>query len=332
VNRIFLLTSCLLLSFTCVAERIFVTPHGASNASGKSWNEAVNIQVALDRATASDEIWTQQGTYQLNAAQGREATFVIHPGVKLYGGFFGTEVDLSQRQAGTFSTFSGEMGNPTVPADNAFTVVTMESSMNLNSTLDGFLITGGTSRNFKEGLTLGSSGGGLYIKGGSTPSNHLIVNCVFTGNRAHNGGAVLVDSGRPSFINCKFNRNTADFNGGAVYNKGMASVASPIFRDCVFENNSSNSGAGMTNNGSNGSASPLLIGCDFINNTSLMNGAAIYNIKNDNGETEPVLENCSFVGNDSILGDDVSGNGVTRTIAEKARQNGGGNLRPVTRR
>jgi len=208
----------------------------------------------------------------------------------------------------------------------------MESSMNLVSTFDGFLVTGGTSRNFKEGLNLGSAGGGLYIKAGSTPSNHMIVNCVFSGNRAHNGGAVLVDSGRPSFINCKFNRNTADFNGGAVYNKGTASVASPIFRDCVFQDNSSNSGAGMTNNGSNGSASPLLIGCDFINNTSLMNGAAIYNIKNDNGKTEPVLENCSFVGNDSILGDDVSGNGVTRTIADKARQNGGGSLRPTVRR
>ncbi|WP_044103550.1 hypothetical protein [Neolewinella persica] len=332
MKQIFLFTSCLLLSFTCVAERFFVTPNGASNASGKSWAEATNIQVALDRATASDEIWTKRGTYQLNAAKGRAATFVIRPGVKLYGGFLGTEVDLSQRQAGVFSTFSGEMGDPTANADNAFTVVTMESSMNHNSTLDGFLITGGTSRNFKEGLTSGSSGGGLYIKAGSTPSNHLIVNCIFTENRAHNGGAVLVDSGRPSFINCKFNRNAADFNGGAVYNKGMASVASPIFRDCIFEDNSSNSGAGMTNNGSNGSASPLLIGCDFINNTSLMNGAAIYNIKNDNGETEPVLENCSFVGNDSILGDDVSGNGVTRTIADKARQNGGGNLRPTVRR
>jgi hypothetical protein len=313
-----------------MAERIFVTPNGASNASGKSWTEAVSIQTALDRATATDEIWTLKGTYLLNAANGRNASFVVRPGVKLYGGFIGTEADFSQRQAGVYSTFSGEMGDPSAIADNAFTVVTMESSTNLNSTLDGFLITGGTSRNFKEGLTSGSAGGGLYIKAGATLSNHLIVNCVFTGNRAHNGGAVLVDSGRPSFINCKFTHNSADFNGGAVYNKGMASVASPIFRDCIFEDNSSNSGAGMTNNGSNGNASPLLIGCDFINNTSLMNGAAIYNIKNDNGETDPVLENCSFVGNDSILGDDVSGNGVSRSIADKARQNGGGSLRPST--
>lgn len=313
-----------------MAERIYVTPNGAVNASGKSWTEALSIQAALDRASAADEIWTLQGTYQLNAAKGRQATFVVRPGVKLYGGFVGTEADPSQRRPGVYSTFSGEMGDPAAIADNAFTVVTMESAANLNSTLDGFLITGGTSRNFKEGLTTGSAGGGLYIKAGATLSNHLIVNCVFTGNRAHNGGAVLVDSGRPSFINCKFTRNAADFNGGAVYNKGMASVASPIFRDCVFEDNSSNSGAGITNNGSNGSASPLLIGCDFINNTSLMNGAAIYNIKNDNGETEPVLEDCSFVGNDSILGDDVSGNGVTRTIEDRARQNGGGSLRPST--
>jgi hypothetical protein len=210
-----------LLSITCVAERIFVTPTGASNASGKSWTEAVSIQTALERATASDEIWTLKGTYQLNAANGRKASFVIRPGVKLYGGFLGNEAELSQRQVGAYSTLSGEMGDPAAIADNAFTVVIMESSKNLNSTLDGFLITGGTSRNFKEGLTTGSAGGGLYIKQGATISNHLIVNCVFAGNRAHNGGAVLVDSGRPSFINCKFTRNAADFNGGAVYNKGM---------------------------------------------------------------------------------------------------------------
>lgn len=229
------------------------------------------------------------------------------------------------------SVFSGDLGDPELTSDNAYTVVTMNSAENHVSVLDAIHIVAGNSRNFREGLTNGSSGGGLYIAASeSSFSSHMISNCVFENNMAHNGGAVLVDTGRPSFVNCSFKNNKADFNGGAVYNKGVASLASPIFRDCTFEENSSNSGAGMTNNGTNGEASPLIIGCQFINNTSLMNGAAIYNIFNDNGYTEAIIEHCSFVGNDSILGDDVSDNGVSKAIAARAKKNGGGSLRPTT--
>ena len=141
---------------------------------------------------------------------------------------------------------------------------------------------------------------------------------------------MLVDTGRPSFDNCLFKNNKADFNGGAVYNKGIAATASPIFRNCTFEDNSSNSGAGMTNNGTNGESSPLILECKFINNISLMNGAAIYNIFNDDGATQVIIEGCSFVGNDSILGDDVSDNGISTAIAEQAKNKGGSSLRPTT--
>lgn len=314
-----------------MAERLFVAPTGTTAASGNSWSQPLSLNGALNKAVAGDEIWVQQGVYALDETQGRFGSFTLAAGVKLYGGFLGMESRPEERRTNTYSTLSGELGAPGQVADNAYTVVTMKSSGNQSSVLDGFIIEGGNSRNFKEGLTIGSSGGGLYIEAGNMLSSHRIANCVFQGNRAHHGGAVLVDSGRPSFVNCVFKDNAADFYGGAVYNKGVATVASPIFQNCVFEDNSSNSGAGMTNNGSNGSSSPLLISCQFVNNTSLMNGAAIYNINNDNGETEPVLENCSFVGNDSIIGEDVSGNGAARSLEDKARQNAGGTLSPVRR-
>ncbi|TXF88150.1 hypothetical protein FUA23_16040 [Neolewinella aurantiaca] len=327
----FLLLLCLSFSITCMAQRIYVSPNGTASASGSSWSEALNMDAALKQAMSGMEIWVREGIYKPNATAGRKATFVFPAGVKVYGGFAGTESSLTDRQLGTFSVLSGEIGKPDVTADNAYTVVTLKSEGQDITTLDGFMISGGNSRNFREGLTTGSAGGGLYIMAGKdNMSSHMITNCIFEKNMAHNGGAVLVDSGRPSFINCVFRANKADFNGGAVYNKGTASLASPIFRDCTFEANSSNSGAGMTNNGTNGESSPLLIGCDFINNTSLLNGAAIYNIFNDNGETQTILEDCNFVGNDSILGDDVSDNGVSKAIAAKAKQNGGGSLRPTT--
>jgi len=327
-----LLLAGFVLSVTCMAERLYVSPQGSVNATGTNWNSTLTLNAALARSVKGDEIWTLRGTYLLNQAEGRSATFNIPAGVRVYGGFNGTEAGTDQRGNNTYSVLSGEMGTRGDLSDNAFTVVTMLSDAGSVSTLDGFTVRDGSARNFLDGINKGSAGGGLYIAAGSRLSTHLITNCLFTNNKAHNGGAVLVDSGRPSFFNCEFKNNSADFNGGAVYNKGIATVASPIFRNCTFEFNSSNSGAGMTNNGSNGSANPLVLNCAFVDNTSLMNGAAIYNITNDNGEAEPVLEGCSFIGNESILGDEVSGRGVSRPVAALAGQKSGGSLRPVARK
>lgn len=327
-----LLLCSLFLSAVCLAETIYVTVDGTAGASGTNWEESLDFNTALTKAVAGDEIWTAKGTYFLNEEAGRSATFAIPAGVKLLGGFTGTEEDMEERNHGIRSVLSGELGDPTKTSDNAYTVVTLLASEEDYTTFDGFSIEGGSGRNFKEGLTHGSSGGGMYIMASATMTDHLIVNCVFENNTAHNGGAVLVDTGRPSFIGCSFINNKADFNGGAVYNKGIASEASPIFRDCTFLNNSSNSGAGMTNNGSNGSSNPLILNSDFVDNVSLMNGAAIYNITDDNGKAEPIIENCIFEGNDSILGDDVSGMGVSRAVTAQARRAGGGNLSPATRR
>jgi len=328
--KFFLLLTFLSFSITCVAQDLYVTPNGVVSATGTSWSQGLNLDGALKRAVPGTEIWVMEGIYTPGSRAGRKASFVIPAGVKVYGGFIGTEVSADDRAPGAMSEFSGEIGDQELTSDNAYTVITMKSSGKNVSVLDGIHVTGGNSRNFREGLNNGSSGGGLYIaaEAGSL-SSHMISNCVFEDNTAHNGGAVLVDTGLPSFVNCVFRNNRADFNGGAVYNKGIASLANPIFRDCTFENNSSNSGAGMTNNGTNGEASPLILGCEFINNTSLMNGAAIYNIFNDNGATQAIIENCSFVGNDSILGDDVSDNGVSKAIAARAKKNGGGSLRPT---
>lgn len=328
----FLTTLLTVLTFATAltAERFYVKPAGT--ADGTSWEQATNLDDALNRAVAGDEIWATDGLYVVNNTAGRQSTFLVPAGVKLYGGFAGTELTLAHRMTGFHSVLSGDIGQPEVTADNVYTVVTLASDNEQPSVFDGFLVTGGTSRNFKEGLTIGSAGGGLFIEAGETLASHMIANCIFTDNKAHNGGAVLVDSGSPSFINCVFKGNTADFNGGAVYNQGTASVANPIFRNCLFEDNSSNSGAGMTNNGTNGSANPLIVSCQFVNNTSLMNGAAIYNISDDSGETQPVIENSVFIGNDSVLGEDVSDDGVTRAIAIKARQSRGGSLSPVRKK
>ena len=61
---------------------------GAEN--GTSWDDAfTTIQEAIAVAVASDQVWAAQGTYYPG--------WIITDGVKLYGGFAGTESSLAQR-------------------------------------------------------------------------------------------------------------------------------------------------------------------------------------------------------------------------------------------
>lgn len=320
-----------LVAATGQATRIYVSPAINGATAGSSWASPTSAEDALARVVAGDEVWMLQGTYTTSRTGNREASFVVPAGVQVYGGFLGNEASPTQRPAGVKSVLSGDIGVVGQEGDNAYTVVLLQSAGNLASILDGFVITNGNARNFREGFATGSAGGGLYIQGGAgATAAHQISNCHFSNNSAHNGGAVFVSSGRPSFINCSFVHNTANYNGGAVYNYGVGTETSPIFNQCQFIDNGSNSGAGMTNNGNNGSASPLLLDCNFTNNISIMNGAAIYNITNDFGRCNLVMEGCTFEGNDSILGEDVSDSGVSPDYAERARQNSGGTLRPVS--
>ncbi len=324
-----LLITILSVSATSQAERFYVSPQGTAGADGSSWSQAMDLQTALKAADASDEVWVQRGTYLPTINTNRSATFLLPAGIQFYGGFAGTETQLHQRQPEMKSVLSGDIGQKGLQGDNVYTVVSMNSSATTSTIMDGFVIENGFGRSYTEGFSKKNAGGGLFILPAVNGlSNHRISNCIFKQNSAHNGGAVYLDSGRPSFVGCHFVSNTADFNGGAIFNQGSGSEASPIFRDCLFEDNASNSGAGMTNYGMNGASSPLVLDCQFVNNVSVLNGAAIFNMANDNGDCSPVVENCFFDGNASILGNDVSDLGVSRSIASEARSNGGGILRP----
>ena len=292
----------------------------------------MQLHEALRLAVAGDEIWVARGTYHTSRLVDRAASFVVAAGVRLYGGFAGKEQQLKQRHPDAQSILSGEIGVRHDRRDNAYSVVRLQARGRLSSTLDGFHIIGGCGQSYTDGLGARNAGGGLYMEGNATaPNNHLINNCTFEDNYAHNGGAVYLGGGNPVFTNCIFVANTADFHGGAVYNNGRGTNAGPTFEQCSFIDNASNSGAGMTNDGRNGQASPLLVSCKFIDNVSLINGAAIFNIQDENGVCEPVLEDCTFLGNESILGDDMAeqGEGAGAKSAGSTPAKRGGTLRPV---
>ncbi|OAV44469.1 hypothetical protein A3850_008185 [Lewinella sp. 4G2] len=309
-----------------------VTPNAKAKNTGKKWSRATTLRQALNHAVAGDEIWVAMGTYPTSTSNNPLATFTVPAGVKVYGGFRGKEKSLQQRPVDGRSTLSGELGEAHNHDDNAHTVMTLEAAGDLSSVVDGFNLIGGNSKNYQDGLSPKSAGGGMIVlSNGDYTTQHQIINCTFEDNKAHNGGAVLIRGGRPLFSNCKFVTNTADFNGGGVYNDGEGKLSNPVFEQCEFIDNASSTGAGLTNNSVNGETTPMLIGCQFIDNVSLINGAAIFNIRKDSGKGEPVIENCKFIGNESIIGDDIfdQGDGAHLNYLEETTGQQGGTLRPV---
>ncbi len=192
---------------------IYVTESGSGNNSGNSWaNATSNLQNAL---TANvQQIWVASGTYFPdqgggNAQGDRHATFNMRNNLAIYGGFNGTEIELSDRNIAANPTLlSGNING----AGNTYSVVTSQGTDN-TSRIDGFIITGGNAL----GTTFDAGrGGGIHVGNNSTA---IIANCIIRGNEAHWGGGIYTKTNtNPTIINCLITDNTAVNGGGGICN------------------------------------------------------------------------------------------------------------------
>lgn len=113
------------------ATILYVNESGSSSNNCSSWTDACDLQTALIKATAGDEIWVAAGTYRPTArnhpTDPRSATFVVKPGVALYGGFAGTETGREQRDWQANPTIlSGDIGVEGDASDNSYHVVDLD--------------------------------------------------------------------------------------------------------------------------------------------------------------------------------------------------------------
>lgn len=93
---------------------------------GRSWLDPCDLQTAIEKAQAGDEIWVAQGTHKPTRENDRSASFELKNGVTIYGGFSGDggDIDLSRRDPEQYETIlSGEIGEPEKPDDNSYHVV-----------------------------------------------------------------------------------------------------------------------------------------------------------------------------------------------------------------
>jgi hypothetical protein len=291
-------TSNLVTMIVCSRAITYVKPVASGTGDGSSWANATNnVQDAINNAcTGLSEIWVAAGTYKptrdpfgnATPSVNRSKTFMLRNGVKIYGGFAGTEGSRSERNwTNNVTILSGDFNDNDVVsgmgsnlsfsgnAENAYHVVLAIDADN-TTILDGLTIksgNGGVVANTTVGgyAIADASGNGLY----GERSNLTLTNVIFTENNGNIGvgGAIFLRTSSPTISNCTFSKNKAVY-GGAIMNEP---ASEPVFSNCTF----------LGNNGSNGGA--------IFSNTG----------------TKITMSNSTFTGNYAVSGGALSVSGAT---------------------
>lgn len=272
---LFTLLAVLLLGSAAKAQTIhYVTPTGANPTTGNKWEvseitdeQILTLPEALAAANAGDQIWLL-GFEQITSADQLYVApadgFTVKSGVKLYGGFRGTERTIDERptlgKAPYFtyrSVLSGDINRDdkvdeinyvyptnTTRSDNATHVLSLEmvpteASGNNNTyptVVNGFTVIGGNATDF---------GGGIYVYGDNT-----------------GGGAYQIEK-------CFLLNNYAELGGGAIYVSADVKATSTESRivDCVVYNNL----AGVRSGSENLGGGIRIDGVGTIVNSSIFN-------------------------------------------------------------
>ena len=213
---LFTLLAVLLLGSAAKADIYYVAPGDDENPpTGWEGKTNVTLATALDKANAGDQIWVlgfQQITDPSQLYIAPAGGFTVKSGVKLYGGFRGTERTIDERptlgKAPYFiyrSVLSGDINcddtvdeinyvypTNTTRSDNATHVLSLnmkptEISGNNNTyptVVNGFTVIGGNA--------IGGNGGGIYVYGDNTGGGaYQIEKCFLLNNYAAQGGGAI---------------------------------------------------------------------------------------------------------------------------------------------
>jgi len=267
---------CTLLAAPTHAQ-IYVDRDASGAGDGSSWaNAYTNLQTAIDNATGSDRIWIAEGTYKptrerpgkvfFDALSYRKKAFVIpseKDGLKLYGGFDGTETALAQRDPTAHRVvLSGDIGRPGVGPDPDGTFepdVDSDASVSGETVVDptpgtrsttdhlrGRFRRGNVEDGFQanayhvvwmeSGLSRSTVLDGVTVTGGLAVEQvyDLGVGDFFDGEQRSYGGGLYCDGCSATIRGVTFQGNHAHERGGGAY---VASGGSPLFVNTVFWGN-----------------------------------------------------------------------------------------------
>lgn len=299
MKNLLLVNFLMLLCFGLSAQTTHYVDNQASGANdGSSWSNAfTNLQDALTNANTGDNIWIKSGLYVPEGADTLSAVFTIDKPLYIYGGFAGTETDLSQRPSdgSAITELSGDRNgdddlsdNTVNRTDNSRHVVFIDSLMTVATLMDGLTISHGNTSNSSDLSDYFTNGGGVV-----TFSPVALSNIIFEYNFGRAGaGASFVGIGtQGSEANgCVFRNNTATSQSAGL----MIRNSSTIFvTDCVFEDNTTSRGALYPLRSDNIN----ITNCTFINNTNPSGfGGALFSWNN----TNMTVSDCTFNSNSSV--------------------------------
>lgn len=319
MKNIILLSGFLAVSALSFAQNVLFVRAGADPdlANGYSWATAYpDLNDALLQAVYGDEIWIKEGTYYPTGGGNRMLSFNLPNGVKLYGGFDGTETGKQQRDWQSRPTIlSGDIGVPGDAADNSYCIL-YAAQCDSSTTVDGLIFEYGNANNpddvgvFSHERT--QSGSAIYLMGqgnGKFAFLHLN-NCSFRHNRADYYGAVYAngrDNGRSAVWtrNCSFTQNYAGYAGGGLVVENYYSPQYPLhIIDTDFHDNVAQVHGGglfLIHH-----ADVLLRNCEFVHDSIYYSAGAAIGIKGSEIDGQILFDNCLFdrnqVGNAGSVG------------------------------
>ena len=173
-------------------------------ADGTSWATAWSGFDALSEADSC--IWVAEGTYRTTQING--TFFIMSDEQQLYGGFDGSESTRAARAELFTSTILDADVNLSGGRDAGDNHHLLKLADEV--TVDGFTLQGG----YADGGDPGGYGGAIY---GDGNNDVVLRNLIVQDNEAVvHGGALSVDNCTITIERCKFNRNYAADNGGAI--------------------------------------------------------------------------------------------------------------------
>lgn len=287
----------LMLSQDSFSQSVYyVKPGGSGN--GSTWaNASGDLQAMIDMANPDDQVWVAAGTYKpisLSGATGtttdRDVSFVLKSGVKVYGGFSGTESQLDQRNpAANITVLSGDIGASGNHSDNAHHVV-LSIKTDAQTLLDGFTIIHGTADGVGSVSVNGInvirySGGGIYANQSNTVFRNVrVLNNKSLGGDDYygNGGGIFASNSELTIEDSEVSENAAERvpdkaggTSGAIYIAGSANIRAKLnlTRVKIEKNTAMNLGGAIYISGFTDSE---LTDVDFVENkTTNGSGGAI---------------------------------------------------------
>ena len=277
---------------TATPSIIYVKANATGSNNGTSWaNAFTSLQSALAKAHACpgiSEVWVAAGTYKPSAyphgcsgcATDRDYTFHLRDGLKIYGGFAGTETSITARNIAANPTIlSGDYNGDDVVTgggatlsitgngENAHHVVLASAAetTGIGVTVDGFSITGGNADGSSFITVNGNNterdiGGGIFTAYGT---NTLTNNTLYNNSAVAIGGGIYTYYGTNTLTNNTLYNNSAYYDGGGI----CTAFGTNTLTNNTLYNNSAEYGGGIYtyNNGTN-----------TLSNNTLYNNSAEY--------------------------------------------------------